>query len=104
MITPADSAPTPPEQMPVSAWDIQAPFVPGVIDTAFDGAGPLGDDVAGSVGAAQAAAEARYGAHMQQTHGQGSMIGTSLNLPDVVSDHSLMTGGDGAGHPFEERS
>jgi hypothetical protein len=39
---------------------------------------------------------------MQQTYGQGSSIGIPLTLPDVVSDHSLTTGGDGAGHPFEE--
>lgn len=104
MITPADSAPMMPEQMPASTWDIQAPYVPGEIDTAFDGAGPLGDDVAGSVAAAQAAAEARYGAHMQQTHGQGSTMGVIMSLPDVISDHSLTTGGDGAGHPFEERT
>jgi hypothetical protein len=104
VITPADSAPSAPEQMPASSFDIQAPYVPGEIDTAYDGAGPLGDDVAGSVAAAQSSAEARYGAHMQQTHGLGSTLGAVLNLPDVVSDHSLMTGGDGAGHPFEEGS
>jgi hypothetical protein len=104
VITPADSAPSAPEQMAPSTWDIQAPYVPGAIDTAFDGAGPMGDDVAGNVAAAQSAAEARYGAHMQQTHGQGSTIGVNLTLPDVVSDHSLNTGGDGAGHPFEEDS
>lgn len=104
MITPADSAPSAPEQGAVSTFNIQAPCEAGSIDTAFDGAGPLGDDVAGNVAAAQAAAEARYGAHLQQTHGQGSTMGAGLTLPDVVSDHSLMTGGDGAGHPFEEDS
>lgn len=104
MITPADSAPSAPEQMPTSSFDIQAPYAPGAIDAAFDGAGPMGDDVAGTVAAAQAAAEARYGAHMQQTHGQGSAMGALMNLPDVVSDHSLTTGGDGAGNPFEERT
>lgn len=104
MITPADTSPTRPDQMAASTFDIQAPYVAGVIDTAFDGAGPLGDDVAGTVAAAQSAAEARYSAHMQQTHGAGSTLGVVLTLPDVVSDHSLTTGGDGAGHPFEEAS
>lgn len=106
MITPADTPPTAPGQMPASAFDIQAPYVAGAPqDIAFPGSGsPTGDDVAGSVAAAQAAAEARYGTHMQQTYGQGSSLGVALTLPDVVSDHSLTTGGDGAGHPFEEAS
>jgi hypothetical protein len=104
MITPADSAPSAPEQMPASTFDIQAPYVAGSPqDIAFAGTGTsAGDDVAGTVAAAQAAAEARYSAHMQQTYGQGSSLGIPLTLPDVVSDHSLTTGGDGAGHPFEE--
>jgi len=106
MITPADNSPTTPEQMPASTWDIQAPYTPGMPqDIAFHASGgSLGDDVAGSVAEAQAGAEARYAVHMQQTHGQGSTIGVGLTLPDVVSDHSLTTGGDGAGHPFEERT
>lgn len=105
MITPADSAPTAPEQLPASTFDIQAPYAPGPApDAAYDGAGPLGDDVAATVAGAQAAAEGRYGAHMQQTYGQGSSLGVVVSLPDVVSDHSLTTGGDGAGHPFEEAS
>lgn len=106
MITPADSAPTAPEQMPASSFDIQAPYAPGEPqDIRFTGSGTsAGDDVAGTVAAAQAAAESRYSAHMTQTYGQGSTLGIPLTLPDVVSDHSLTTGGDGAGHPFEERS
>lgn len=100
MITPADTAPTPPEQMPASTFDIQAPYAPGTPQEIQ--AGPMGDDVAGTVAAAQAAAESRYVAYMQQTYNQGSSVGVQVNLPDVVSDHSLTTGGDGAGHPFEE--
>lgn len=99
MITPADSAPTPPAQEPVSTFDIQAPYVAGAVQAIGSA-----DDVAGTVAAAQAAAESRYAAHMSQTHAQGSTIGVEITLPDVVSDHSLTTGGDGAGHPFEERS
>jgi hypothetical protein len=98
MITPADTPPSAPEQLPASSFDMQAPYVAGAVH-------PIGsaDDVAGSVAAAQAAAEGRYAAHMAQTHAQGSTIGVEITLPDVVSDHSLTTGGDGAGHPFEER-
>lgn len=107
MITPADSAPTAPEQMPASMFDIQAPYAPGAPQSiAFPGAADPGgrDDVAGSVAASVAAAEARYMEHQSDTYGAGSQIGDSLTLPDVVSDHSLTTGGDGAGRPFEEDS
>ena len=107
MITPADSAPAVPEHVPVSTFDIQAPYAPGSPQSiAVHGDADAGgrDDVAGSVAAAQAAAEARYHEHQRDTYGQGSRIGDLITLPDVVSDHSLMTGGDGAGHPFEEAS
>jgi hypothetical protein len=93
--------------MSASTFDIQAPYAPGAPQSiAFPGPPDAGgrDDVAGSVAAAQAAAEARYHEHQTDTYGAGSQIGDSLSLPDVVSDHSLTTGGDGAGHPFEEDS
>jgi hypothetical protein len=107
VITPPDSAPQRPEQMPESTFDIMAPYAPGVPSAIFVGGGadPGGrDDVAGTVAAAQAAAEARFREHQSDTYGQGSTIGDLIALPDVVSDHSLTTGGDGAGHPFEEDS
>lgn len=107
MITQPDTPPTAPEQMPASAFDIQAPYSPGdsrPIQAHGDADAAGRDDVAGSVAAAQAAAEARYHEHQTDTYGQGSQIGDSMTLPDVVSDHSLMTGGDGAAHPFEEAS
>ena len=107
MITPADTPPSAPEQMPASSFNIQAPYSPGSPSAIYTGAASDAggrDDVAGSVAAAQAAAEARYGEHQTDTYGQGSQIGDSMTLPDVVSDHSLTTGGDGAGHPFEEDS
>lgn len=91
--------------MPASAWDIQAPYAPGAASAIFTGgdadAGGR-DDVAGSVAEAMSNAQARYGEHQADTYGQGSTIGDVMTLPDVVSDHSLTTGGDGAGHPFEE--
>src|SRR5436190_14411873 len=102
---PPDSAPQAPPQEPASGFSIQAPYAPGSPDAIFTGgdADPAGaDDVAGPVAAAQAAAEARYREHQTDTYGQGSQIGDTVSLPDVVSDHSLGTGGDGAGHPFEE--
>jgi len=105
MITPADSAPTAPEHVPVSTFDIQAPYSPGSSSAIFvGGSADAGgrDDVAGTVAAAQAAAEARFHEHQTDTYGQGSQIGDLMTLPDVVSDHSLTTGGDGVGHPFEE--
>jgi len=101
-VWPPDSAPEPPGQMPASAFDIQAPYAPGSPDGIFTGAAADAggrDDVAGPVAAAQAAAEARYHEHQADTYGQGSQIGDPVTLPDVVSDHSLNTGGDGAGHP-----
>ena len=107
MITPAATPPSAPGQMPASTWDIQAPYVPGSPQLiSYDGAADAGgrDDVAGTVAGAQVAAEARYHEHMTDTYAQGSQIGDLLILPDAVSDHSLDTGGDGAGHPFEERS
>src|SRR5690348_14193832 len=84
MITPAATPPTPPEQMPASTWDIQAPYAPGEPQPiAFYGDNnPAGrDDVAGSVAGAQAAAEARFREHMGDTYGQGSQIGDTMNLP-----------------------
>lgn len=88
MITPADSAPTAPEQVPASKFDIQAPYSPGVPQPiAFYGdADPGGrDDVAGTVAGAQAAAEARFQEHQTDTYGQGSQIGDSLTVPAASS-------------------
>jgi len=107
VITPADSAPTPLEQGAVSAFDIQAPEAAGAPAGIFTGADPDAggqDPVAGNVAAAQASAQARFLELQGDTYGQGSKVGDQITLPDVVSDHSLMTGGDGAGHPFEERA
>jgi len=107
MITPADSDPARPDQEPASTWNIQAPAATGAPAGIFTGADPDAggrDPVAGSVAAAQASAEARFHELQSDTYGQGGRIGDLITLPDVVSDHSLMTGGDGAGHPFEEDS
>ena len=96
MITPADSAPTAPEQMPASSFDIQAPYVTGALAPI---AGASRDDMASSVTGAQAAAEARYGAHESDTHGLGSQLGTPVTLPVDTT-----TGSDGGAYYDPPRS
>lgn len=85
MITPADSAPTPPEQMPESSWDIQAPYAPGETSPVHaHGDADAGgrDDVAGSVAEAIAYAEARYLEHQGDATTEGpSHIGDLMTLP-----------------------
>jgi hypothetical protein len=101
MITPPDSAPQAPPQMPASTWDIQAPYSGGAPSRIYTGgdANPAGlDDVAGTVAAAQAAAEARYTTHMHDTYGQGSQLGDAVTLPET-NEHSKHQGGDDAGYP-----
>lgn len=84
MITPAATPPSAPDQMPASTFDIQAPYVPGDPQPiAFHGDADAGgrDDVAATVAASQAAAEARYHEHETDTYGLGSQIGDSVTLP-----------------------
>jgi hypothetical protein len=88
VITPADSAPTAPEQMPASSFNIQAPYAAGSPQPIAGGR----DDVAGTVAAAQAAAEARAQAYQAQTYQQGSQIGDNVTLPAPSSTGP--TGGD----------
>ncbi len=57
------------------------------------------DTMAATVAASVANATSRYLSHQADTYGQGSQIGATMALPDVVSDHSRATGGDGAGYP-----
>ncbi len=100
MITPPDSAPEAPAQMPASGFGIQAPYAAGSPDPVLAGgdadAGDR-DDVAGSAAAAQAAAEARYGEHQADTYGQGSRIGDAMDLPpqdfSVPTAHATGYGG-----------
>jgi len=84
MITPAATPPSAPDQMPVSTFDIQAPYSPGEPQPIrfYGDNNPAGrDDVAATVAGAQAAAEARFNEHMGDTYGQGSQIGDTMNLP-----------------------
>ena len=85
MITPADTPPTAPEQMPASTWDIQAPYATSALSPI---AGAARDDMASSVDGAQAAAEARYNAHEADTHGLGSTIGTPMAMPAMTTTGS----------------
>jgi hypothetical protein len=94
MITPADSAPERPGQMPASSWDIQAPYAPGepspILAHGDADAGGR-DDVAGNMAAAQAAAEARYHEHETDTYGMGSTIGDIMTLPPSHLDPGVGT-------------
>ena len=87
MITPADSAPVAPPQMPASSWDIQAPYAPGDpghVNVHGD-ADPGGSDkTSGTVAGAVAAAQARQSELQSDTYGQGSQIGDLLPLPGAV--------------------
>lgn len=94
MITPADTPPTAPGQMPASSFDIQAPYSPGEPQAIrFPGDPDPGgrDDVAATVAGAQAAAEARYHEHQTDTYGLGSQIGDSMAMPTASTTGS--TGG-----------
>ena len=96
MITPADSAPSAPGQMPVSGWDIQAPASPGDPDPILVGGNADAggrDDVAGTVAGAQAAAEARSHEHQSDTYGLGSTIGDVMTLPPSPLDPGVGTTG-----------
>jgi hypothetical protein len=65
------------------------PYEAGSISPIFTGgdADPGGrDDVRGSVGAAVAAAEARFGEHQGDTYAQGSVIGDLMSFPSSPLD------------------
>ncbi len=80
------------QQMPVSSFDIQAPYAAGSPDGIYAGgdADAGGRDiVAGDPAGAVASAEARLGELQGDTYGQGSHIGDLMTLP-------------GSPPPFEE--
>lgn len=84
MITPADSPPARPGDMPESSWDIQAPYSPGApdpVDTGGDDDPGGRDAVAGDVAGAVLAAMGRRDELASDTYGQGSTIGDILTLP-----------------------
>ena len=84
MITPADSAPERPGQMPASSFSITAPYAPGEhqpIQAHGDADAGGRDDVAGDVAGSVAAAQARYREHQSDTYGLGSVVGDLMTLP-----------------------
>jgi hypothetical protein len=84
MITPADSAPQAPPQMPASSWDIQAPYSAGpeVHVHVHGDADPGGSDKTSQTAAgAVAASQARQRELESDTFGQGSVIGDIMTLP-----------------------
>ena len=89
MITPADSPPEDPGQMPASSWNIQAPYAPGepgVISVHAD-ADPGGSSkITGDVASAVAASDARWRELQSDTYGQGSHIGDTMTLPPSPLD------------------
>lgn len=94
MITPADSAPATPAQMPASSFDIQAPYAPGEpghINVHGDADAGGSDKITGDAAGAAAASDARWRELQSDTHGQGSVIGDLMDLPAATSDGS--TGG-----------
>jgi hypothetical protein len=100
MITPADSAPQAPGQMPASGFDIQAPYAagsPGHILTGGDDDPGGRDSTAGDAAGAVAAAMARREELASDTHGQGSTIGDVMTLPaqdfSVATAHATGYGG-----------
>jgi hypothetical protein len=84
MITPHDSAPVAPPQMPASTWNIQAPYDPGTPGhVAVHGDPDPGgsDKTAGTVDGAVAAALARQHELESDTFGAGSTIGDLMTFP-----------------------
>lgn len=85
MITPADTPPERPAEMPASSWNIQAPYEPGTPSAILaHGDADAGgrDDVAGDVAGAQASAEGRYREHESDATGAGpGTIGDVMTMP-----------------------
>jgi hypothetical protein len=96
VITPADSAPQAPPQMPASTWDIQAPYSPGEpghVNVHGD-ADPGGSDkTAGTVAGAVAASDARQQELQSDTYGQGSRIGDLMSMPPSGLDPAASSPG-----------
>lgn len=95
MITPADSAPERPGQMPASAFSIVAPYEPGAPDpilTGGDADAGGRDNVAGTVDGAVAAAGARL-AELESDTGQGSVIGDLMQMPPNPLDPAASSPG-----------
>lgn len=94
------STPSRPGTMPVSAL-VATSETPETPDPIVSPQVPdaKADTVSASVAGAVSAAEARFLSHQADTYGQGSELGTVLDLPEVPYAHSKHLGGDDAGYP-----
>lgn len=106
MITPADSDPVAPPQMPASTWDILAPYSPGEpghVNVRGDADAGASDKTAGDVAGAVAAAQARQDELESDTFGQGSVIGDVMTLPPNPLDPGVGSLGttDPSGHYYD---
>lgn len=84
MITPPDSAPVAPAQMPASTFDIQAPYAAGPeVHIQVHGDNDAGgqDKTSPVVQGAVDAAMARQRELQSDTYGQGSVIGDIIGVP-----------------------
>jgi hypothetical protein len=96
MITPADSAPVAPAQMPASTFGIQAPYSAGPeVHIQVHGDGDAGgqDKTSPTVAEAVAAAMARQSELAGDTYGQGSVIGDLMDLPPRTAGGNSDGGG-----------
>jgi hypothetical protein len=81
-------------ESPLAAPNVN-PYEAGSPSRIYTGgdANPAGsDDVAATVAAAVAAAEARAGKHQQDTYGQGSMVGDLMTFPAQSVDPGVGPG------------
>ena len=92
MITPADSAPVAPEQMPATSFSIVAPSSDSSVGPSKI-AGGTRDDLSGTVAGSITAAMSRQNTHKADTYSQGSQIGTPVEMPAETS-----TGSDGGAY------
>jgi len=87
MITPADSAPSAPEQMPASSFSIVAPNADSSVGPSKI-PGATRDDLSATVAGSITAAMSRQNVHKGDTYAQGSQIGTPVTLPTETSTGS----------------
>ncbi len=86
-------------EAPLAAPNV-SPYDAGASQKIYTGGddNPAGlDDVAGSVAASVAAAEARFGTHQLDTYGQGSIIGDLMTFPGTTATGAPLDPGAAAG-------
>ena len=86
-------------EAPLAAPNVN-PYDAGASQKIYTGGddNPAGlDDVAGSVAASVAAAEARFGTHQLDTYGQGGIIGDLMTFPGTTATGAPLDPGSAAG-------